>query len=95
MNPRRTAKITLKSYGGLHMTEQCKLVTNAQESKIFQSNVTSIKIKCSDNFGITQAWNKAKRSSYTPLKTALSKSENHPINNAVGLVESRDAHRLG
>ena len=43
----------------------------------------------------TQAWNKAKRSSYTPLKTALSKRENHSINNAVGLVESRDAHRLG
>ena len=43
----------------------------------------------------TQTWNKAKMSSYTPLKTALSKRESHSINNAVGLVESRDAHRLG
>ena len=51
------------------MTEQFKLVTNAQESKIFKSNVTTIKIKCSHNFprpyGLvwklpTQAWSKAK-----------------------------------
>ena len=27
-----------------------KLVTNAQESKMFKSNVTSVKIKCSNNF---------------------------------------------
>ena len=32
------------------MTEQFKLVTNAQESKIFKRNVTAIKIKCSNNF---------------------------------------------
>ena len=51
MNPRRTAKITVKSSdGGLHMTEQFKLVTNAQESKIFKSNATASKIKCSNDF---------------------------------------------
>ena len=32
------------------MTEQFKLVTNVQESKIFKSNVTIIKIKSSNNF---------------------------------------------
>ena len=32
------------------MTERFKLITNAQESKIFKSNVTTIKIKCSNNF---------------------------------------------
>ena len=32
------------------MTEQFKLVTNAQESKLFKSNVTTIKIKCCNNF---------------------------------------------
>ena len=71
------------------MTEQFKLVTNVQESKIFKSNVTIIKIKSSNNFPRrqvsklpTQAWNKPKISSYTPLKTALSKRENHSINNA-------------
>ena len=32
------------------MTEQFKLVTNAQESKIFKGNVTTIKIKYSNNF---------------------------------------------
>ena len=32
------------------MTEQFKLVTNAQKSKIFKSNVTAIKIKCSNNY---------------------------------------------
>ena len=37
-------------HGGLHMTEQFKLVTNAQERKIFKSNVTAIKIKGSYNF---------------------------------------------
>ena len=50
MNPRRTAKITLKSSCGSHMTEQFKVVTNAKEGKIFKSNVTAIKIKCSNNF---------------------------------------------
>ena len=42
----------------------------------------------------TQAWNKAKISPYTPLKTALPKRENHSTNNAFWLVESRDAYRL-
>ena len=32
------------------MTEQFKLVENAQESKTFKTNVTAIKIKCSNNF---------------------------------------------
>ena len=32
------------------MTEEFKLVTNAQESKIFKSNVTNINIKYSNNF---------------------------------------------
>ena len=32
------------------MTEQSKLVPNAQESTIFKSNATAIKIKCSNNF---------------------------------------------
>ena len=32
------------------MTEQFKLVKNAQESKIFKTNATAIKIKCSNNF---------------------------------------------
>ena len=51
MNPKRTAKTTLKSPWRLAvMTERFKLVTNAQESKIFKSNVTTIKIKCSNNF---------------------------------------------
>ena len=37
-------------HGGLLMTEQFKLVTNAQESKILKSNVATINIKCSNNF---------------------------------------------
>ena len=71
------------------MTEQFKLVTNAQESKILKSNATAIEIKGSDNFlgGIvsklpTQAWNKAKISPHIPLKTALSERENHSTNDA-------------
>ena len=32
------------------MNEQFKLVTNAQESKIFKTNATAIKTKCSNNF---------------------------------------------
>ena len=32
------------------MTKKFKLVTNAQESKIFKTNATDIKIKCSTNF---------------------------------------------
>ena len=53
------------------MTEQFRLVANAQESKILRSNATTIKIKCSNNFprGIvsklsTQAWNKAKKNAH-------------------------------
>ena len=50
MNPRRTTKITLKSsWQPNDMTEQFKLVTNAQESKILKTNVTTIKIKCPNN----------------------------------------------
>ena len=71
------------------MTEQFKLVTNAQESKIFKSNATTINIKCSNNFQgrivwklPTQAWNKAKISPYTALKTAISERKNHSTNNA-------------
>ena len=71
------------------MTEQFKLVTNAQKSKIFKRNATALKIKCSNNFhgGIvsklaTQAWSKAKISPHIPLKTALSKRENHSTNDA-------------
>ena len=85
------------------MTEQFKLVTNAKESKIFKSNLTTIKVKCSNNFPRRyslvwklpiQAWNKSKISQYTPLKTALPQRENHSTNNAFWLVESRDAHHL-
>ena len=32
------------------MTEQFNFVTNAQESKIFKTNATAIKIKCSNIF---------------------------------------------
>ena len=71
------------------MTEQFKLVTNAQESKMFKTNAIAIKIKCSNNFpwGIvsklpTQTWNKAKISPRILLKTALSKRENHSTNEA-------------
>ena len=46
------------------MTEQFKLVTNAQESKMFKTNAIAIKIKCSNNFPWgtvlklpAQAWN--------------------------------------
>ena len=59
------------------MTEQFKLVTNAQESKMFKTNATAITIKCSNNFhgGIvsklpTQAWNEAKISPHILLKMA-------------------------
>ena len=37
-------------HGGLHMTEQFKLFKDAQESKIFKTNVTNINIKCLNNF---------------------------------------------
>ena len=42
----------------------------------------------------TQSWNKAKISPDIPLKTPLSKRENHSTNDAFWLVESRDAHSL-
>ena len=32
------------------MAVQFKLVKNAEESKIFKTNATAIKIKCSNNF---------------------------------------------
>ena len=72
------------------MTEQFKLVINAQQSKIFKSNATAIKIKCSNNFPhggivsklLTQAWNQAKISPHIPLKTSLSKRENYSTNDA-------------
>ena len=61
------------------MTEQFKLVTNAQESKIFKSNASAINIsvQTTSHGGIvsklpTQAWNKAIISPHVPLKTALS-----------------------
>ena len=82
------------------MTEQFKFVTNAQESKISKSNLTTIKVKCSNNFPRRyslvwklpiQAWNKSKIS---PLKTALPQPENRSTNNTFWLVESRDAHHL-
>ena len=82
------------------MTEQFKFVTNAQESKISKSNLTTIKVKCSNNFPRRyslvwklpiQAWNKSKIS---PLKTALPQRENRSTNNTFWLVESRDAHHL-
>ena len=51
MNPRKNGENNTQIiHGGLHMTEQFKLVTNAQESKIFKSNTTTIEIKCSNNF---------------------------------------------
>ena len=61
------------------MTEQFKLATNAQESKIFKTYATAIKMKCSNSFprhgGIvsklpTQTWNKAKISPHIPLKNS-------------------------
>ena len=71
------------------MTEQFKLVTNAQESNIFKSNASAIKISVQTTFhgGIvsklpTQAWNKANISPHVPLKTALSKRENQSTNDA-------------
>ena len=73
------------------MTEQFKLVTNAQESKIFKTNATANKIiesvPTTFHGGIvsklpTQTWNKAKISPHMPLKTALSKRENHSTNDA-------------
>ena len=48
-----------------------KLVTNAQGSKIFISNVTTIKIKCSNNFPL--------KYSVEITYTNLEKSENFAI----------------
>ena len=53
------------------MTEQFKLVANAQESKIFKSNVTAIKIKCSKNY--------PRPYSVEITHTSLEYSENFPI----------------
>ena len=70
------------------MTEQFKLVTNAQESKIFKTNATVSKsVSTTFQGGIvsklpTQTWNKGKISPHMPLKTALSKRENHSTNDA-------------
>ena len=102
MNPRRAAKITLKSSKGLaHDREIQTCHKNSRKQNIHKSSATTVKIKCSNNLygGIvskfpTNAWNKAKISPYTPLKMALSGGENHSTNNAFWLVESRDAHRL-
>ena len=49
------------------MTEQFKRVTKAQESKIFKSNATAIKITCSNNF--------TRRYSVEITNTSLEKSE--------------------
>ena len=71
------------------MTEQFKLVTKTQESKIFKSSATAITKKCYNNLhdGIvskfpTQAWNKAKISLDTPLKMAIFSAKITPPNNA-------------
>ena len=64
---------------------------NAQESKTFKSITGTIKIKFQQltfHGDIvwklpTQAWNKEKFSPYTPLKTALSKRENHSTNKRI------------
>ena len=61
------------------MAEQFKLVTNAQERKIFKTNAIAIKIisvPTTFHGGIvsklpTRTWNKAKISPHIPLKTAL------------------------
>ena len=73
------------------MTEQFKIVTNAQE-RILKTNATAIKIKCSKNFprlysveitNTSLEWNKAKITPHIPLKTALSKGsfENEALEN--------------
>ena len=64
------------------MTEKFKLVTNAQESKTFKSNVTTIKIKCSNNFPRPYSVEVTHTSLEwrENLKTALSKRENHSTN---------------
>ena len=64
MNPRRTAKITLKSV--IKIKFQQLTFHGGIEWKL-----------------TTQAWNKAKISPYTPLKTALSKPENHSTNKRI------------
>ena len=50
------------------MTQQFKLVTNAQESKIFKTKAIAVKIKCSNNF----PWRYSVENTYTNLE----KSEN-------------------
>ena len=70
------------------MTEQFKLVTNAQESKILKSNVTTIKVNCSNNFPrpnsveITYtSLEQTENFTIDTLKTSP-KRENHSTNNA-------------
>ena len=50
MNSRRTAKITLKSSWRLAHYRAIQTCPNPQNGKIFKSIVTTIKIKCSNNF---------------------------------------------
>ena len=50
MNSRRTAKITLKSSWRLAHYRAIQTCLKRSKGKIFQSNVTTIKIKCSNNF---------------------------------------------
>ena len=87
MNPRRTAKATLKSSWRL-AHDQAKLVTNAQESKIFKSNVTTIKVNCSNNFprpnSVEITYTNLEQSENFTIYTLKSspKRENHSTNNA-------------
>ena len=46
------------------MTQQFKLVTNAQESKEFKTKATTIKMKCSNNF----PWRYSVETTYTNLE---------------------------
>ena len=46
------------------MTEQFKVVANAQESKMFKNNANTIKIKCSNNF----PWRYSVEITYTSLE---------------------------
>ena len=64
------------------MTKKFKLVTNAQESKIFKTNATDIKIKCSTNF----LWQYSVEITYTSLE----QSENFTIHtSANGSFQAR------
>ena len=50
MNQRRTAKMTLKSSWRPAYDRAIQTFQDAQESKIFKTSVTNIKIKCPNNF---------------------------------------------